>query len=142
MAAKKRPKKGQLPPGVKGPSPQPASSQQPKPPKQPKQPRQPEQHANSPRGNLERASVPLLMRLLALPRWLIVVLMGTFLFLGLIQTGNLAWLGGIFLLLVGGFLAWLLALSWPVLTTGRRISRIVVVAAVLGIAVLKFLGRF
>jgi len=139
MAAKKRPKKGQLPPGVKGPSPQPANNQQ---PKQPKQARPPQQPANSPRGNLERASVPLLMRLLALPRWLIVVLMGTFLFLGLIQTGNLAWLGGIFLLIVGGFLGWLLALSWPVLTTGRRVSRIVVVAAVLGIAVLKFLGRF
>jgi hypothetical protein len=82
------------------------------------------------------------MRLLALPRWLIVVLMGTFLFLGLIQTGNLAWLGGIFLLIVGGFLGWLLALSWPVLTTGRRLTRVIVVAAVLGIAVLKFLGRF
>lgn len=131
MAAKKRPKKGQLPPGVKGPSPQP-----------PKQARPARQPADSPRGNLERASVPILMRLLALPRWLIVVLMGTFLFLGLIQTGNLAWLGGIFLLIVGGFLGWLLALSWPVLSTGRRISRIVVVAAVLGIAVLKFLGRF
>lgn len=139
MAAKKRPKKGQLPPGVKGPSPQPSSSQQ---PKQPKQPRQAQQPADSPRGNLERASFPLLMRLLALPRWLIVVLMGAFLFLGLIQTGSLAWLGGIFLLIVGGFLGWLLALSWPVLSPGRRLTRIVVVAAVLGIAVLKFLGRF
>lgn len=135
MAAKKRPKKGQLPPGVKGPSPQPA----PQPPKPAPSARQP---ANSPRGNLERASIPILTRLLAVPRWLIVVLMGTFLFLGLIQTGNLAWLGGIFLVIVGGFLAWLLALSWPVLSTGRRISRIVVVTAVLGIAVLKFLGRF
>jgi hypothetical protein len=137
MAAKKRPKKGQLPPGVKGPAPQ----QPPRPPKQ-----EPRQSANqppaNPRGNLERASVPILMRLLALPRWLIVVLMGTFLFLGLIQTGNLAWLGGIFLLIVGGFLGWLLALSWPVLTTGRRLTRVIVVAAVLGIAVLKFLGRF
>ena len=142
MAAKKRPKKGQLPPGVKGPTPQPASSQQPKPARQPRQPRQPQQPANSPRGNLERASVPVLMRLLALPRWLIVVLMGAFLFLGLIQTGSLAWLGGIFLLIVGGFLGWLLALSWPVLTPGRRLTRIVVVAAVLGIAVLKFMGRF
>lgn len=137
MAAKKRPKKGQLPPGVKGPAPQ-----QPAPPRnQPSKP-SPKQPASNPRGNLERASVPILMRLLALPRWLIVVLMGSFLFLGLIQTGNLAWLGGIFLLIVGGFLGWLLALSWPVLSTGRRISRIVVVAAVLGIAALKFLGRF
>lgn len=145
MAAKKRPKKGQVPPGVKGPAPKPPAPPRNQPPKSsPKPPprQSPKQPASNPRGNLERASIPLLTRLLALPRWLIVVLMGTFLFLGLIQTGNLAWLGGIFLLIVGGFLGWLLALSWPVLSTGRRISRIVVVAAVLGIAVLKFLGRF
>ena len=135
MAAKKRPKKGQLPPGVKGPRQQPQ-------PTQPSAKQPANSQAGSPRGNLERASVPILMRLLALPRWLIVVLMGAFLFLGLIQTGSLAWLGGIFLLIVGGFLGWLLALSWPVLTPGRRLTRIVVVAAVLGIAVLKFLGRF
>ena len=135
MAGKKRPKKGQLPPGVKGPAPQPnsqrSSNQRPANPP-----------AGTPRGNLERASIPILARLMSVPRWLIVVAMGTFLFLGLIQTGGLSWLGGIFLLIVGGFLGWLLALSWPVLTPGRRLTRIVVVAAVLGIAVLKFLGRF
>lgn len=129
MAGKRRPKKGQLPPGVKGPT-----------PRNPAQP--PRQPTSNPRGNLERASIPILTRLLSVPRWLIVVAMGTFLFLGLIQTGGLSWLGGIFLLIVGVFLAWLLALSWPVLTPGRRLTRIVVVAAVLGIAVLKFLGRF
>lgn len=130
MAGKKRPKKGQLPPGVKGPAPQPNNQRPTNPP------------TGTPRSNLERASIPILARLLSVPRWLIVVAMGTFLFLGLIQTGGLSWLGGIFLLIVGGFLGWLLLLSWPVLSTGRRISRIVVVAAVLGIAVLKFLGRF
>ena len=135
MAGKKRPKKGQLPPGVKGPAPQPGNQRP-----QRQQPGNPP--AGTPRGNLERASIPILARLMSVPRWLIVVAMGTFLFLGLIQTGGLSWLGGIFLLIVGGFLGWLLALSWPVLTPGRRLTRIVVVAAVLGIAVLKFLGRF
>lgn len=135
MAGKKRPKKGQLPPGVKGPAPQP--SNQPA-----NNPRQTNPPAGIPRGNLERASIPILARLLTVPRWLIVVAMGTFLFLGLIQTGGLSWLGGIFLLIVGGFLGWLLLLSWPVLSPGRRLTRIIVVAAVLGIAVLKFLGRF
>lgn len=133
MADKKRHKKGQLPPGVKGPSQQPPQAPRP-------QSQRPS--GGNPRGNLERASIPILTKLLALPRWLIVVLMGTFLFLGLIQTGALSWLGGIFLLIVGGFLGWLLALSWPVLTPGRRLTRIVVVAAVLGIAILKFMGRF
>ena len=131
--AKKRQKKGQLPPGVKGPAPQPSRSAN---------PRRDSTPAGTPRGNLERASIPILARLMSVPRWLIVVAMGTFLFLGLIQTGDLSWLGGIFLLVVGGFLGWLLALSWPVLTPGRRLTRIVVVAAVLGIAALKFLGRF
>ena len=136
--AKKRQKKGQLPPGVKGPAPQQSRSGNPPSSGQ----RATHQSAGTPRGNLERASVPILARLLTVPRWLIVVAMGTFLFLGLIQTGDLSWLGGIFLLIVGGFLGWLLALSWPVLTPGRRLTRIVVVAAVLGIAALKFLGRF
>jgi hypothetical protein len=136
MAGKKRPKKGGLPPGVKGPTPQPRASNQ-RPTRDPGN-----QPAGTPRGNLERASIPILARLLSVPRWLIVVLMGTFLFLGLIQTGGLSWLGGIFLLIVGGFLGWLLALSWPVLSPGRRLTRVIVVAAVLGIAVLKFLGRF
>jgi len=133
MAGKKRPKRGQLPPGVKGPAPQPSRSNNQRPTNPP---------AGTPRGNLERASIPILARLLSVPRWLIVVLMGTFLFLGLIQTGGLSWLGGIFLLIVGGFLGWLLALSWPVLSPGRRLTRVIVVAAVLGIAALKFLGRF
>ena len=135
--AKKRQKKGQLPPGVKGPSPQPSRSGHPR-----SSDKRTNPPAGTPRGNLERASVPILARLLTVPRWLIVVAMGTFLFLGLIQTGDLSWLGGVFLLIVGGFLGWLLALSWPVLTPGRRLTRIVVVTAVLGIAVLKFLGRF
>jgi len=140
MAGKKRPKKGQLPPGVKGPAPQP-NSQRPS-NQRPSNPRPAGPPSGTPRGNLERASIPILARLLSVPRWLIVVLMGTFLFLGLIQTGGLSWLGGIFLLIVGGFLGWLLALSWPVLSPGRRVTRIIVVAAVLGIAALKFLGRF
>ncbi|MEY2989347.1 MAG: hypothetical protein RLZZ163_263, partial [Actinomycetota bacterium] len=48
----------------------------------------------------------------------------------------------IFLLIVATFLGWLLMLSWPVLRPGRRMIRLVVVLAVLGLAVLKALGRF
>ena len=128
MAGKKRPKKGQLPPGVKGPS-------------QPSRPVDP-QPAASPRGNLERASIPILSRLLAMPRWLLVVLIASCLLLGLALTGPLAPLGAIFLLIVATFLGWLLLLAWPVLNPGRRMIRLVVVLAVLGLAVLKALGRF
>ena len=130
MADKERRKKGDLPPGVKGPNQPPAQQ----PPARPS--------SGQSRQSLERASIPILTKLMAIPRWLIVVLMGAFLFLGLIQTGSLSWLGGIFLLIVGGFLGWLLVLSWPALTPGRRATRLIVVAAVLGIAVLKFLGSF
>lgn len=129
MAGKKRPKKGQLPPGVKGPAPQPSRPVDPQP-------------AANPRGNLERASIPILSRLLAMPRWLLVVLIASCLLLGLALTGPLAPLGAIFLLIVATFLGWLLLLAWPVLNPGRRMIRLVVVLAVLGLAVLKALGRF
>ena len=129
MAGKKRPKKGQLPPGVKGPSAQPSRPVDPQP-------------ATSPRGNLERASIPILSRLLAMPRWLLVILIASCLLLGLALTGPLSPLGAIFLLIVATFLGWLLMLAWPVLNPGRRMIRLVVVLAVLGLAVLKALGRF
>ncbi|NQW73121.1 MAG: hypothetical protein HQ453_10355 [Actinobacteria bacterium] len=93
------------------------------------------------RSALETKSYPLLVTLQRVPRWVMVVLPAALLFLGLIQTGGLAWLGGILLLLVAVFLAWLLVLSWPVLTIGSRTLRLVTVVAVVGIAVFKFMGR-
>ena len=77
-----------------------------------------------------------------MPRWLLVVLIASCLLLGLALTGPLAPLGAIFLLIVATFLGWLLLLAWPVLNPGRRMIRLVVVLAVLGLAVLKALGRF
>ena len=98
--------------------------------------------AQSRRGALERISYPILVTMHRVPRWLVVILMATCLFLGLIQSGGLSWLGGILLLLVAAFLGWLVALSWPVIYPGSRILRVLVVAAIVGIAILKFLGRF
>lgn len=98
--------------------------------------------AAAPRTSLERASLPLLTRLASIPRWLVVVLMAVLLFLGLVLTGAFAWLGALFLLIVAAFLGWLLALAWPVLPAGSRLMRLVVVAAVIGIAALKVMGRF
>jgi len=91
---------------------------------------------------LERFSYPILLTMQRVPRWLVVILMATCLFLGLIQSGGLSWLGGILLLLVAVFLGWLVVLSWPVISPGSRILRVVVVAAIVGIAILKFIGRF
>jgi len=96
----------------------------------------------SSRAAVERRSMPLLVTLNRLPRWIVVVLMGSLLFIGLIQTGDLAWLGGICLAIVALFLGWLLALAWPVLPVQARLIRGIVVAAAAGISVLKFTGNF
>lgn len=94
------------------------------------------------RHSFEQRSYPVLRRLHAMPRWIIVIAPAVFLFLGLILTGPTAWLGGIFLLIVWLFVAWLTALSWPALSFGSRLFRGLVVLALLGIVVLKFLGKF
>lgn len=99
--------------------------------------------AKSPaRQRFERLSLPLLMALQSAPRWIVVVLLAVALFLGLIQTGPLAWVGTLLLLVVAAFLGWLLALSWPVLKPTSRALRLLVVVVLVGIAVLKAIGRF
>ena len=102
------------------------------------QPRREPQHRNA----FERISYPWLVRMLAVPRWLVVVLIASSLLLGLVLSDGLAWLGGIFMTFVGLFLLWLLALSWPALTPSRRIIRLMAVVGVLGLAFLKFTGSF
>jgi hypothetical protein len=53
------------------------------------------------------------------------------------------WRGaGFLLLLIGGFLGWLLALSWPIVPTAGRIARLLAVLALLVAGVLRLLGRF
>ena len=78
----------------------------------------------------------------ALPRWVVVIAPAILLFLGLILTGPVAWVGGILLLLVAAFLGWLTALSWPAITGSARFLRVIVVLALVGVAVFKFMGRF
>jgi hypothetical protein len=94
------------------------------------------------RRRFEDFSLPMVERLNRLPRFLIIITPGVLLFLGLIQTGPLAWVGGILLLLVAVILAWLTALSWPVITLRSKIVRVVVVLVVIGFAWFKFTGRF
>ena len=140
-------KKATPPSGVRGPGgppPPPARSSsaagkggaRPAPSKSPARPK------SERRQSFERLSYPAIRWLNGLPRWLVVILPALLLFLGLIQTGSLAWVGGVLLIIVSVLLAWLTALSWPAITPGSRILRVVVVAALIGIAGLKFLGRF
>lgn len=120
------------PPGVRGPG---GPFQEP-----PR--RQPNPNRAPWRQSLERTSFAALVVLQRLPRWLVVIAMALLLFFGLIQTGSLSWLGGILLLIVAAFLGWLLVLAWPVLGGTAKVIRVIVVAAVVGLAILKFGGRF
>ncbi len=90
------------------------------------------------RQKLEHASVGPLNKLKRLPRWTIPALMGLLLLGGLLIPSPLA---GLLLLLLAGFLAWLVALSWPVLPAGARWLRVAVVAVVTAAAVWRLSGR-
>lgn len=125
--------RGQTPKGVRGPSGPSAGGGTPRPARPP---------ATGARATFERLSLPLLTRMNALPRWLVVILPAVLLFVGLLLRGPWAWLGGIVLLLVWAFLTWLTALSWPALETRSRFFRLLVVVGFWAIVVLKFLGRF
>ena len=94
-----------------------------------------------PMNAFQRVSLPVLTFLSGLPRWLLVVALAGLLVLGVIQTGPLAWLGALILLLLALFFLWLLVLSWPALPATGRILRGVVVLALLAGAYLKIIGR-
>ena len=105
-------------------------------------PRSPKYSSSPRRAAFERKSYPILAVVTSAPRWLLVVGLGSSLLLGLILSDTFAWLGAIFLLIVGAFLGWLLALSWPLLSSGRMFMRILVVGSLFGLAILKFGGSF
>lgn len=48
--------------------------------------------------------------------------------------------GAALLLLVTAFLAWLLALSWPVISLAARLVRVTIIGALLAVAALKVAG--
>lgn len=96
---------------------------------------------SSARASLERVSYPLLVRMRQIPRWIMVILPAVLLFAGLVMPANVAWLGALLLALVGIFLAWLLLLSWPVISVNSRLLRLIVIVAVFGIAFFKAAGR-
>jgi hypothetical protein len=75
------------------------------------------------------------------PRWHVVIALAVLLVLGMIQTGSLAWLGALILGLLTVFFAWLLVLSWPAIPASGRLLRLIVVAALAGLTVLKAMGQ-
>jgi hypothetical protein len=80
----------------------------------------------------------MLMWMRALPTFLLPLVIAVTLFLGL----ALPWpWTGLLLVVIGLFLGWLTALSWPAISPGSRILRVVVNISVIALGVLKVLGR-
>ena len=82
-------------------------------------------------------SAPVLLWLHQLPRWTLVLVLGTLLVVGLYSGGVL---GGILLLILAAVVGWLLLLAWPLLETGGRLSRLTVVLALALVGILEIKG--
>jgi hypothetical protein len=90
--------------------------------------------ASASREALEHRSATWLLWLHQLPRWLPPVLAVALLVAGLAIGG---WGGGAALAGLAVVLAWLAAISWPRLPAQGRLLRVIVIAAVLAIAVVR-----
>lgn len=80
------------------------------------------------RKKLEVLSTPALLTINNWPKWLVPLLMLSFLLVGLFVPGAV---GGSFIFLVGLFVSWLLFLSWPLLDTKSKLFRLVLVLVIL-----------
>jgi hypothetical protein len=84
---------------------------------------------------LERISAPWLVRLSLVPRWLFLIVLGGMLFAGLYLDNAV---GGVLLLLLALFLAWLASLGWSRVTPIGRVLRLLTVGLLVYVAVSKF----
>lgn len=107
------------------------------PPLSPRPQKAPPSTTSEARRALEERSAGPLAALHRMPRWLIPVIMGVLMLLGLFIEA--AW-AGIFFVLVAAFLGWLLALSWPVITQGSKMFRLLVILVVGGVGIMRLLG--
>jgi hypothetical protein len=87
------------------------------------------------RNSIQKASIPLVIKLNDAPKGLVLITVGGLLTLGLFNTGAI---GGVSLALVGLFTGWLLYLSAPVLTASKTAFRTLVVLLVFVSAYFKF----
>ncbi len=93
--------------------------------------------ASGARATLEDLSRGPLTRLHRMPRWTVPVIMGVLLLAGLLIRQPWA---GVLLVALALFLGWLLALSWPQLSPGSKVMRLLVIAIVIFAAYRKFTG--
>lgn len=91
-------------------------------------------------GNtLQQRSAPLILFLSQLPRWAFPLLMALLLIAGLMVPWG--WVGGLLLLVLVAVLAWLTALSWPLLSLPGRLLRLITIGAAVAVAFARFTGR-
>jgi len=90
---------------------------------------------NTLRQRIDQASLPLMIRLSHLPKLLPFAIMLTLLVAGVLIGGPP---GFVLMMLASTFLAWVLYLSWPVLTRTERLMRsaVLLFAVVMAISVL------
>ena len=88
---------------------------------------------------LQRYSAPILARLHGLPRWLFPIFTATLLVGGLLVPNAIA--ATILLSALSLILAWLIALSWPVLRPIPRLMRLLVLGALVMVVVGRAQGR-
>ncbi len=98
----------------------------------------PQTQATSGRQSLERRSAVMLLWLHQLPVWVLPVLLVVFLAIG-VSVGGV--IGAIALAVVAAVLLWLATVSWPRLSLPSRLIRVLTIAVVLGVAVLRLLNR-
>jgi len=98
--------------------------------------KQPDQRDESrPSNRLERMSAPWLFVLQRVPRWLFMVGLATVLLVGLALENAI---GGVLLLLLALFLAWLAAIGWRYVSPAGRVLRLVVLLVLVAVGVSYF----
>jgi O-antigen ligase len=90
--------------------------------------------ASATRASVEQRSATPLLWLHQLPRWLLPVLAVALLVTGFALTG---WAGAIALVALAAALGWLAVVSWPRLNAQGRALRVLVIAVVLLVAVVR-----
>jgi len=90
-------------------------------------------------STLQRVSAPILIRLHGMPRWLFPIFTAALLVGGLL-IGN-AVIAATLLGLLSLILAWLVALSWPILTIVARLMRLLVLGALIFVTISRARGQ-
>ncbi len=94
--------------------------------------------AQSLRSRIEHASYPVMERVNALPRTVVLIVLVAVLAVGVLAPSP--W-SGIAFLVVALFVGWLLFLTWPRLTLPERLMRLAVLALALAVAIVDLVPK-